>query len=709
MPELLADRIPELLAILVHHVLAGQSLDPDSADFRTRALRLQQLRVMTVENLVIEARVKGTDASTTIGEHSEEELFLEGEATPYPVIYHDLKGEGWRDAFRRRLAPHIARIVERPDYADVFALFMLDDTDVQREATLLERGITQADVDEIRTRIGIVSEGEKRAYRLWFGAILALIRGEEAPAEVAEETIPEALEAAGLSPDEASRLIDCGGGDQARHDVDPEAALAQLWDRGVDLRALDKMLKAAGDGGLQIRVARARLRAWKARHGRAAATVLAERLERENAKAIADSWQAPASLDYALDPSPGEWLAPVVASLREAGFEPRVDALADDPIQELMRLVGADGPDEFESQTEALYDEEQQRAILAAAGVSWRHQLKLVGILVRTAPTDGRAVIRRREEEVDGLLPQNPASPIELRESLAELLPAHPSLVDAFVPRLTASVAAPGADREAVLALAAEHGVETTHPDAIIRALQAPRTELVRRVREGIETMQQNELRVAAPESLAPPPPKKERVRGSRKVAKVKVDVSVDRRKRELGDRAERWALAAMIGELKDLDAHSRGAAIEALLEVFEPFEGEPAEAARAHAEAARARDLEEEELIEELAGFLYVAGYSDAFGFDMLGWIAHPGSDAHEAMLVEVKSSGDGTFHLSPNEWGCAEEFASDYSVLVVRRAPSRVVPQSLDLLMDPVRLIAEEQISKTPDGWLVAYVTKA
>ncbi|MBA2566365.1 MAG: DUF3883 domain-containing protein [Thermoleophilaceae bacterium] len=705
-PELLADRIPEFLAILVHHVLAGQTLDPDSADFRTRARRLQQLRVMTVENLVIEARVKGADASTTIGEHSEEELFLEGEATPHPVIYHDLKGEGWRDAFRRRLAPHIARIIERPDYADVFALFLLDDTDVQREATLLERGITQADVDEIRTAVGIVSEGEKRAYRLWFGTILALIRGEDAPADVVEETIPEALEAAGLSPDEASRLIDRGGGDQARRDVEPDGALAQLRDRGADLRALDEMLKAAGDDGLRIRVARARLREWTVRHGRAGATVLAERLEREHAKAIAGSWRVPASLDYELNPSPGEWLAPVVASLREAGFEPRVEALTDDPAQELMRLAGADRPEEFESRTEALYDEEQQRAILAAAGVLWRRQLKLVGLLVRTAPADGRAAIRRREEEVDTLLPQNPASPIELRESLSELLPGHSSLVDAFISRLTDSVAAPGADRETVLALASEHGVETTHTYAIDRALQAPRRELARRVREGIETMQQNELRVAAPEGLAPPPPKKERERGSRKVAKVKVDGSVDRRKRELGDRAERWALAAMIGELKDLDADSRGQAIDALLEVFERFEGEPAEAARAHAEEARAADLEEDELIDELAGFLHVAGHSDAFGFDMLGWIAHLASDEYEAMLVEVKSSVDGTFHLSPNEWRCAEDFASDYCALVVRRAATSALPQRLDLLVDPVRLVAEEQLSKTPDGYLLGYV---
>ena len=70
-----------------------------------------------------------------------------------------------------------------------------------------------------------------------------------------------------------------------------------------------------------------------------------------------------------------------------------------------------------------------------------------------------------------------------------------------------------------------------------------------------------------------------------------------------------------MIGELKDLDAATRGEAIDELLEVFERFEGEPAEAARAHAEAARTPDIEADELIEELAGFLHVASHSDAFG----------------------------------------------------------------------------------------------
>lgn len=709
-PELLADRIPEFLTILVHHVLAGQTLDPDGDDFRTRARRLQQLRVVRVENLVIEARVVGTETSETIGKHSEEELFLEGEATPHPIIYHDLKGEGWRDGFRRRLAPHIARIVERPDYADIFALFLLDDTDVQREATLLERGITQAHVDEIRTAIGIVSEGEKRAHRLWFGAIIALLRGDDSPAEISSDATQEMLVAAGLSADQASRLIDRGGSSEARGDVEPDGALAQLRDHGIDLAALDSMLRAAGDDGLRIRAARSRLRDWTSRYGRAVAAVLAENIDRDLAKAMPEGWRTAAALDYALDPPPAEWLAPVAASLREARYEPRIEELSDDPTAELMRLAGLDRREELEGLTEALYDPEQQRLILASIAASWRAQLKLLGILVRTGPADGRASIRRREEEVDGLLPTNPASPTALQEGLAELLPGHPSLVDALAARLIDSVAAPSTDRESILALAAEHGAEVGHVDLVARALQEPRTELARRVKDSIAALRENGLSITVPEGLAAPKPKPGgKKKGPRKVPKVKVDGSVDRRKRDLGDRAERWALAAMIREIVHLDAGQRAAAIDRLLEVFERFEGEAAEAVRAHAEAARDPGLEDDELIEELAGFLHVAGHSDAFGFDMLGLIIPEGSEALEPMLVEVKSSDGGSFHLSQGEWKCAEDYPADYCVLVVRRVTTSPIPKRLDLLADPVRLVEDGHLSRTSDGYLLGYVSKS
>ena len=700
--EFLADRVPEFLTILVYHVLAGQTLDPGKPEFATRARRLARLRVKRVDDLVIEARVKGSDAAVTIGEQSEDELFLEGPTTPNPVIYLDLNGDRWRESFRRRLGPLVARVLERPDYADIFTLFLLGDTDLDREATLLDRGIRTADVDKIRAAIGIVSEDEKRLHKHWFGAVIALLRGAGTLADVAEEAVAAELTSAGLSQDQATRLMELGGGEQARRSAAPGGALSELRSLSLDLRSLDEMLKAAGDGGLRIGVARAKLREWLARHRRAAATALSTRSNPlESAKRVADGWRAPAGPEFALDPSPREWLAPVVASLEEAGFDLRVEALATDPTNELLRIAGIDA-EELERQTVALYDDEERGRILGAAGAAWRSQLKLLGVLAKTSPAEGRAAIRRQWELVESLLPPNPSSPRDLEEGLEKLLPGHPSLAEAIAEQLSDSIAAPGADRTALLKLAEEHGVETAHWQAVVRAQEDVGPELARRIRKSIDDIEG--LRVAVPEDLAARAPRKPRKPGPRKIRTVKVNTSLDRRRRELGEQGEKWAVAAMIRELKDLPPDERGAAIDALLDLFEPFKDEAPERARAHAEAARSPELDEDELIDELAGFLHVAGYSDAFGFDMLGWIIDPESGIGRPMLLEVKSSADGSFHLSPNEWLCAEEYTGAYGVLIVRRAPTGAVPQRLDLLVDPVGLVPE-RLSKTADGWLMAY----
>jgi len=73
---------------------------------------------------------------------------------------------------------------------------------------------------------------------------------------------------------------------------------------------------------------------------------------------------------------------------------------------------------------------------------------------------------------------------------------------------------------------------------------------------------------------------------------------------------------------------------------------------ALAHEDAAMASDLDEEDLIDELTGLLYVARYSDAFGFDLLGWLPPAEGAEPVAMCLEAKSSPDGTFHLSAAEW---------------------------------------------------------
>ena len=173
--DLIADRIPELLAIVVHHSLGTQTLEPGSQQFEERATRLRNLRVHQVHDLVIDARVEGTDATATIGEGADQDLFLEGATSSQPVLFHDLVGEGWKEALRRKLAPHLAALVENPAYAATFALFLLAESDAEREDTLHELGITNDDVDAIRAGIGAVSEEEKQRQRRWFSAIVATL------------------------------------------------------------------------------------------------------------------------------------------------------------------------------------------------------------------------------------------------------------------------------------------------------------------------------------------------------------------------------------------------------------------------------------------------------------------------------------------------------------------------------------------------------
>jgi hypothetical protein len=305
-------------------------------------------------------------------------------------------------------------------------------------------------------------------------------------------------------------------------------------------------------------------------------------------------------------------------SLRAAGFDPRPADLAASPTDELLRLSGIESREQLEALTRTLYDAEERRRILSGAAAAWRSELRLLGILSRTSPVEGRAAIRLQAEAVDAMLPLNLSSPTELRPSLADLLPGRESL------------------------------------------------------RAALYAMNERGLRVAVPDGLGRPAPRPDRPAKRRKIKAIKVSPSADRRKRQLGEHGERWALAAMIRELTDMPSAQRNAAIDEMLKLLDGFEGSPVEAVRAKAEAARALDLEEDERIDELAGFLHVAAQSDAFGFDMLGWIAVPETEEVRAMLVEVKSSADGTFHLSPNEWERAEQFEDRYSVLVVRRTPS-------------------------------------
>ena len=707
--DLLDDRIPELLAIVAHHSLGSQTVELGSQQFEERATRLRNLRVVQVDDLIIDVRVEGTNATATIGEGSDQDLFLEGAASSQPILYHDLTGEGWKDALRRKLAPHLAKLLENPAYSATFALFLLAESDAEREEALHELGITTDEVDAIRVGLGAVSDEERGRQRRWFCAIIALLRGVESPTPTDLHQVADELVSAGLSMDAAMHLVEHGGGEAARANVEPDGPLWLLANNGVELSKFDEMLKSMDPlDGLSVDVARRRLSSWLRLHRRRAAAALSTRRPPQEAKAAPERWSAPPSLRFALDPAAREWLGPVIDTLVSCGFEPNPEALAHGATAELIRITGLASAAELEARVAQLYDPEERARILRASAASWRAELLLLGILARTQHGDSRSAVRAQASSVDDLLPVAPTSPDQLRPALAELLVMHEQLAAALTELITNELSAPP-DRKVLLALAREHGLESDHLEGVQAALEAPRRELAKRLRGQIAQLETKSLRPKPPVGMKAPP-MRDPPSGKRKVPAVKVTSTTDSRKRRLGDDGERWALAAVLSELIGLSIADRVAAVDAIVTLLNRYEGAPVEKAGAHAAPACEPDLDEEELIDELTELLHVSRHSDGFGFDLLGWLRPAPDHDPIAMCLEVKSTRDGTFHLSQNEWARATWFhnagqGERYAVLVVQRSAGSDPPKRLDLLPDPVNLVATGQLEKKDDGYKLAY----
>jgi hypothetical protein len=710
--DLLGDRIPELLAIVVHHSLGTQTLELGSQQFEERATRLKNLRVQQVDDLIIDAQVDGSDLTATIGEGSGHDLFLEAPTTSHPVLYHDLNGDDWKEVFRRKLAPHLAVLLENTAYTATLALFLLAESDAEREEALHDLGIAGDDVDALRTAIGAVSEEDRHRKHRWFSAIVATRRNLDKLPSVELENVGEELVRAGLPAVIAQQLVERGGGQTVRADVSPDGALSLLAENGIDLQQLDQRLREADDlDGLTIDVARRRLSEWTRQNRRRVAAVIALRRPPDDAKALPDSWMAPATLRFELDPVPTEWLAPVTDSLRRLGLEPQADALADDPVAELIRIAGLASVEELEARVAQLYDREEQERILRASAASWRAELLVLGTLVRTLQGDSRAAIRAQSATVEELLPVAPASPAALRPSLEALLSNHPSLASALAQRMTDALSAMP-ERASLLALGIQHGLDTSHLQAVERALQGPRRELARKLRAQIARLETRSLRPSLPTGLQAAPSKEpDKTAGPRKVAAVKVTSKTDARKRQLGDEGERWALASVLSPLVALEPPRRRAAIEEMLALLEAnFRGAPVEKVKAQAEPACEPQLDEEELIDELTGFLHVSGHSDGFGFDLLGWLPPYPDSEPTALCLEVKSTNSGRFHLSRSEWDQAERFEEQgegdkYVILVVHRGSGSGPPKRLDLLPNPVHLVESGQLTRRDDSYELAY----
>ncbi len=133
-------------------------------------------------------------------------------------------------------------------------------------------------------------------------------------------------------------------------------------------------------------------------------------------------------------------------------------------------------------------------------------------------------------------------------------------------------------------------------------------------------------------------------------------------------------------------------------------------DAALSHAALARSRDIDDDELIDELTGLLHVSRHSDAFGFDLVGWLPLTPGAVPTAVCLEVKSSSGEGFHLSSSEWSLAQRLhdageGDRYAVLVVRRSKRGGLPSTMDLLVDPVSLFESGRLRRDVDGFKIAY----
>ena len=493
-----------------------------------------------------------------------------------------------------------------------------------------------------------------------------------------------------------------------------KGSLWLLESKGLDLRALDAKLKQLGDEGLDIRVARTRLRQWVDANGRRAAAVLALRQSAERAKAEVSTWKVPAHLTLSLDPSTEELIAPIVSSLAALGYAPDRDRLATEPTAELVRLAERTSVSELDALVTPLYDAEERQRMLRSAAAAWRRELLVLSVLSRVGPHDLRATIRDFANAVEQLLPTNPIAPTVFEPVLDRLFPRHLAFASALKNVVVDSLIASVPDRHELIDLASTNGVAVGHLETVIRAIEAPRREAAKRTRERVLKLKESNLTVKPPVGMHAPAPKPAGGKpGRKRVAAIKVDERVDRRKRQLGDEGERWALAAAIEPFLKMTAVERREAVQAILSLLEQFDGDSVEKVRAHAEPVCVHDLDEEELIDELTAFLHVSQYSDGFGFDLLGWLPTSADATPSALCLEVKSSGDGTVHLSTSEWSLASRFHNNemegsYAVLVIKRSTTGGPPVSLDLLVDPLFLEANGLLQKSDDGYKLMYRKK-
>lgn len=720
------DRIPELLAVMVHHGAGGATLEPTGDEFHDRARRLQSLRIHRVPDLVLNVQVEGFPALTTeLGAGSVDETYLDTSQAGAPVLYHDLAGPEWAARLRTRLPEHLAALVNAPVYTDVFARLLSSDA-ADREDLLGGWGIGPDDITSLKALVGAVTDVDRSQHQRWFAALSACgptpvpIEPDAVPA--ASDELTQLLVRAGFAPKDAIRLAKSGAWPEVREIGTAQSVLPLLEGAGVDLRALSNYLLEVDEAPLNIRVGASRFRMWKSAHGSRLAAVLAMsgKLDAPTAQEAVEHQQPPVECLYALDPRPEQLMTPFISLLADAGMTTSAERLLSSPTDTLAALAGLDVA-ELDETTAALYDAAAGAERLRNLASSWRTCLIELALVARVAGGT-RATIRALADELETQVP-HVQTPTGLAPQTHKALLGNTELADSIVGLLADDLPGTVATTETTNRLAVESGLSLQELCAIRRALRTPIDARVATHRARAAELRTANVRPTAPPKLvavrtavtkdvaAPGTPDESSSGGHRKrITACKVDPKMDRRRKQLGDDAESWALIAVAEDFIAMDQSTRTAAIDTTLSLLDRFEGSPVDTMRRHGEAAKVPDLDPDELIDHLHGLLHASRHSDNFGFDLLGWRAE-GDDGGRAIALEVKSSTDGGFFLSSAEWRRAEELRAtpgnpaSYAVLVVRRARGNAPPSAMDLLEDPCLLHSQGLLTLDTDTYQVRY----
>lgn len=237
----LHDLAPYFMALLVFHSVGGPTLELDSEEFRQRVRRLASLEVRRVDHLSLDVEVVGRGIVTRVGDRSSQDAFVAEPTSAHPVLFHDLPLPDWQARLRSMLGPLIANVLGSDAYAATFQLLLLQ-ADGQRERFVLDLGIGDGELQQVRAAMGHASGLSQEEARRWRTALGAALR--VSASAVRRDGRWHAALRSRLGGD-AQTVLEAGEGDGVRHDDRPDGALAALVRAGVALGDLDAGLRGA--------------------------------------------------------------------------------------------------------------------------------------------------------------------------------------------------------------------------------------------------------------------------------------------------------------------------------------------------------------------------------------------------------------------------------------------------------------------------------